>query len=87
MLIGALDDQSALVRRAVMVSLSEHFLMDFPFYESLIERFTPNSVTRCGGKERSVTLIPRLVSPMMRGGAGDGKWSYGLSGCTCKSAS
>ena len=30
MLIGALDDQSPLVRRAVMVSLSEHFLNGFP---------------------------------------------------------
>ena len=70
MLIGALDDQSALVRRAVMVSLSEHFLNGFPVYEkSLIEKI----YSKLGDPDVEVrrevsTLIPRLVSPMMRGG-------------------
>ena len=39
MLIGALDDRGPLVRRAVMVSLSEHFMNGFPVYDkSLIEK-------------------------------------------------
>ena len=39
MLIGALDDQSPLVRRASMVSLYEHFLNGFPVYDkTLIEK-------------------------------------------------
>ena len=38
-LVGSLDDQSALVRRAAMVSLSEHFLNGFPLYDkSLVEK-------------------------------------------------
>ena len=32
-LIGALDDQSPLVRRAAMVSLAEHFLNGYPVYD------------------------------------------------------
>ena len=69
MLIGALDDQSPLVRRAVMVSLSEHFMNGFPVYDkSLIEKI----YSKLGDPDVEVrrevsTLIPRLVSPMMRG--------------------
>ena len=70
LLIGALDDQSALVRRAAMVSLSEHFLNGYPVYDkSLVEKI----FSKLGDPDVEVrrevsTLIPRLVSPMMRGG-------------------
>ena len=70
MLIGALDDQSPLVRRASMVSLSEHFLNGFPVYDkSLIEKI----YSKLGDPDVEVrrevsTMIPRLVTPMMRGG-------------------
>ena len=70
-LVGSLDDQSALVRRAAMVSLSEHFQNGYPLYDkSLIEKI----FSKLGDPDVEVrrevsTLIPRLVSPMMRGGA------------------
>jgi HEAT repeat protein len=70
LLIGALDDQSALVRRAAMVSLSEHFLNGYPVYDkSLVEKI----FSKLGDPDVEVrrevsTLIPRLVNPMMRGG-------------------
>ncbi len=69
-LIGALDDQSALVRRSAMVSISEHFLNGYPVYDkSLVEKI----FSKLGDPDVEVrrevsTLIPRLVSPMMRGG-------------------
>ena len=69
-LIGALDDQSPLVRRAAMVSLSEHFLNGYPVYDkSLVEKI----FSKLGDPDVEVrrevsTLIPRLVTPMMRGG-------------------
>jgi HEAT repeat protein len=70
MLVGALDDQSALVRRAAMVSLSEHFLNGFPLYD---KSFVEKIFSKLGDPDVEVrrevsTLIPRLVSPMMRGG-------------------
>jgi HEAT repeat protein len=69
-LVGSLDDQSSLVRRAAMVSLSEHFLNGFPLYDkSLVEKI----FSKLGDPDVEVrrevsTLIPRLVSPMMRSG-------------------
>ena len=69
-LVGALDDQSPLVRRASMVSLSEHFLNGFPLLDkSLFEKI----FSKLGDPDVEVrrevsTLIPRLVSTLMRGG-------------------
>ncbi len=69
-LIGALDDRSALVRRASMVSLSEHFLNGYPVYDkSLVEKiFSKLGDSDVEVRREVSTLIPRLVSPMMRGG-------------------
>ena len=69
-LVGALDDQSAFVRRASIVSLSEHFLNGFPLLDkSLFEKI----FSKLGDPDVEVrrevsTLIPRLVSTLMRGG-------------------
>lgn len=70
MLIGALDDQSPLVRRAAMVSLSEHFLNGFPVYDkSLVEKIYSKLSDPDVEVRREVSaLIPRIVSPMVRGG-------------------
>jgi HEAT repeat protein len=69
-LIGALDDQSPLVRRAAMVSLAEHFLNGYPVYDkSLVEKiFSKLDDPDVEVRREVSTLIPRLVSPMMRGG-------------------
>ena len=89
MLIGALDDQSPLVRRASMVSLSEHFLNGFPVYDrSLIEKI----YSKLGDPDVEVrrevsTMIPRLVTPMMRGGVErtivNGRWFIRLFQQVC----
>ena len=69
-LVGALDDQSSLVRRAAMVSLSEHFMNGYPLYDkTLVEKI----FSKLGDPDVEVrrevsTLIPRLVSPILKGG-------------------
>ena len=55
--------------RAAMVSLAEHFLNGYPVYDkSLVEKI----FSKLGDPDVEVrrevsTLIPRLVTPMMRG--------------------
>ena len=69
-LIGALDDPSAIVRRAAMVSLSEHASYGFVVYDKpLVEKV----YSKLGDPDVEVrrevsTMIPRLISGMMRSG-------------------
>ena len=70
LLVGALDDQSPLVRRAAIVSLAEHAPNGFMVYNrSLVEKI----YSKLGDSDVEVrrevsTMIPRLVSGMMRSG-------------------
>ncbi|MBT5716073.1 MAG: hypothetical protein HOI70_04090, partial [Opitutae bacterium] len=70
LLVGALDDQSPLVRRAAIVSLAEHASNGFMVYNrSLVEKI----YSKLGDSDVEVrrevsTMIPRLVSGMMRSG-------------------
>ncbi len=70
LLVGALDDQSPLVRRAVMVSLAEHASNGYPLYDkSLVEKV----YSKLGDSDVEVrrevsTMIPRLVSGLRRSG-------------------
>ncbi len=70
LLVGALDDKSFLVRRAAMVSLAEHASNGFVVYDkSLVEKI----YSKLGDPDVEVrrevsTMIPRLVSGMMRSG-------------------
>ena len=53
-----------------MVSLAEHFLNGYPVYDkSLVEKiFSKLDDPDVEVRREVSTLIPRLVSPMMRGG-------------------
>lgn len=68
LLVGALDDQSPLVRRSIMVSLAEQVSNGYPLYEkSLVEKV----YSKLGDPDVEVrrevsTMIPRLVSGMRR---------------------
>lgn len=70
MLVGALDDQSPLVRRASMVSLSEHANNGYPLYDkTLVEKvFSKMGDPDVEVRREVTTLIPRIVSGLMRGG-------------------
>ena len=70
MLVGALDDQSPLVRRASMVSLSEHANNGYPLYDkTLVEKvFSKLGDPDVEVRREVTTLIPRIVSGLMRGG-------------------
>ena len=70
MLVGALDDQSALVRRASMVSLAEQANNGYPLYDkSLVEKVFSKLGDPDVEVRREVTaMIPRIVSGLMRGG-------------------
>ena len=69
-LIGALDDQSALVRRAVMVSLAEHVSNGFYISDrSLIEKiYSKLGDTDVEVRRETSAMIPRIMSGMMRSG-------------------
>jgi hypothetical protein len=68
LLISALDDSSALVRRAVMVSLAEHASNGFYIYDkTLVEKI----YSKLGDPDVEVrrevsTMIPRMITGMMR---------------------
>jgi len=68
LLISALDDTSALVRRAVMVSLAEHASNGFYIYDkTLVEKI----YSKLGDPDVEVrrevsTMIPRMITGMMR---------------------
>ena len=70
LLIGSLDDESPLVRRAAMVSLAEHASYGFVVYDKpLVEKV----YSKLGDSDVEVrrevsTMIPRLISGMMRSG-------------------
>ena len=70
LLISALDDESALVRRAAMVSIAEHASNGFPVYDkALAEKI----YSKLGDPDVEVrrevsTMIPRIISPMRRSG-------------------
>ncbi len=70
LLVAALDDQSPLVRRSVMVSLAEHASNGYPLYDkSLVEKV----YSKLGDSDVEVrrevsTMIPRLVSGLRRSG-------------------
>lgn len=70
LLIGALDDESHLVRRSAMVSLAEQFSNGFPIYQKpLVEKI----YSKLGDPDVEVrrevsTMIPSLVSGMRRSG-------------------
>ena len=70
LLISALDDESALVRRAAMVSIAEHASNGFPVYDkALAEKI----YSKLGDSDVEVrrevsTMIPRIISPMRRSG-------------------
>lgn len=70
LLISALDDESALVRRAVMVSLAEHASNGFYIYDkTLVEKI----YSKLGDPDVEVrrevsTMIPRIITGMMRSG-------------------
>ncbi len=70
LLISALDDTSALVRRAVMVSLAEHASNGFYIYDKiLVEKI----YSKLGDSDVEVrrevsTMIPRMITGMMRSG-------------------
>ena len=70
LLVGALDDQSALVRRAAVVSLAEHFSNGFYIYDKpLVEKIYSKLADPDVEVRREVsTMIPRLISGLMRGG-------------------
>ena len=70
LLVGALDDQSALVRRAAVVSLAEHFSNGFYIYDKpLVEKIYSKLADSDVEVRREVsTMIPRLISGLMRGG-------------------
>ena len=70
LLIGALDDSSELVRRAVMVSLVEHFNNGAPIYEqALVEKiFSKMGDPDVEVRRETSALIPRLIPGLMRSG-------------------
>ena len=70
LLIGALDDSSELVRRAVMVSLVEHFNNGAPIYEqALVEKiFSKIGDPDVEVRRETSALIPRLIPGLMRSG-------------------
>ena len=69
-LVGALDDSSALVRRAAMVSLAEHSSNGHPLYEkSLVEKvFSKLGDSDVEVRREVSSMIPKLISGLMRGG-------------------
>ncbi|MEL0005597.1 MAG: hypothetical protein VW643_07335, partial [Opitutales bacterium] len=70
LLIGGLDDSSALVRRAAMVSLVEHFNNGSPVYEKpLVEKiFSKIGDSDVEIRREASALIPRLAPGLMRSG-------------------
>ncbi len=69
-LIGALDDVSALVRRAVMVSLAEHasngfYISDKSLVEKIYSKLGDSDVEV---RRETSAMIPRIMSGMMRSG-------------------
>lgn len=70
LLIGALDDSSELVRRAVIVSLVEHFNNGAPIYEqALVEKiFSKMGDPDVEVRRETSALIPRLIPGLMRSG-------------------
>ena len=70
LLVGALDDESELVRRAVMVSLVEHFNNGSPLYDQpLAEKiFSMIGDPDVEVRRETSALIPRLVPGLMRSG-------------------
>ncbi len=70
LLIGALDDESELVRRAALVSLVEHFNNGSPIYEkSLAEKiFSKIGDSDVEVRRETSALISRLVPGLMRSG-------------------
>ena len=67
-LVGALDDQSALVRRAIVVSLAEHASNGFPLFDrSMVEKVFSRIADIDVEVRREVSaMIPRLVSGLLR---------------------
>ena len=70
LLIGGLDDSSALVRRAALVSLVEHFNNGSPVYEKpLVEKiFSKIGDSDVEIRREASALIPRLAPGLMRSG-------------------
>ena len=70
LLIGGLDDSSALVRRAALVSLVEHFNNGSPVYEKpLVEKiFSKIGDSDVEIRREVSALIPRLAPGLMRSG-------------------
>jgi len=70
LLVGALDDQSALVRRAAIVSLTEQANNGFPVFDrSLLEKvFSKLGDTDVEVRREVSAMIPRLVGGLMRSG-------------------
>ena len=68
--VGALDDQSALVRRAAIVSLTEQANNGFPVFDrSLLEKvFSKLGDTDVEVRREVSAMIPRLVGGLMRSG-------------------
>ena len=68
LLVGALDDSSALVRRASIVSLAEHSSNGYPLFDrSLLEKVFSKIADQDVEVRREVsTMIPRLVGGLMR---------------------
>ena len=70
LLVGALDDESPLVRRAAMVSLAEHASNGTVVYDrSLVEKIYSKLGDSDVEVRREVSaMIPRIISVMMRSG-------------------
>jgi len=70
LLISGLDDSSALVRRAALVSLVEHFNNGSPVYEKpLVEKiFSKIGDSDVEIRREASALIPRLAPGLMRSG-------------------
>jgi len=68
LLVGALDDSSALVRRASIVSLAEHSSNGYPLFDrSLLEKVFSKIADQDVEVRREVSaMIPRLVGGLMR---------------------
>ena len=68
LLVGALDDSSALVRRASIVSLAEHSSDGYPLFDrSLLEKVFSKIADKDVEVRREVSaMIPRLVGGLMR---------------------
>ena len=68
LLVGALDDDSALVRRAAIVSLAEQSSNGYPLYDrSLVEKvFSKIGDSDVEVRREVSSMIPRLVGGLMR---------------------